>query len=119
MELEQKLSSDKSYKTYRSLLAGANPPCIPYLGTYLTDLTFIDEVSDIYKELINFNKRKQIYDVFERIKRYQLLPYNFISIEQIRVLLETKNLPRIDIEEERYKLSILREPRNVERSDIL
>eukprot|EP01119_Soliformovum_irregulare_P016223 TRINITY_DN4671_c0_g1_i2.p1 TRINITY_DN4671_c0_g1~~TRINITY_DN4671_c0_g1_i2.p1 ORF type:complete len:599 (-),score=177.25 TRINITY_DN4671_c0_g1_i2:33-1829(-) len=118
-DLQDKLSSNRNFSQYRAILAAANPPCIPYLGTYLTDLTFIDEANDQYRELINFSKRKSIYDVFEKIKRYQLLAYNFIPIEQIQARLQTRNLPRVENEDERFKLSFLREPRDAERSDIL
>ncbi len=40
-DLEQIMSSDSSFRAYRTRLAGSDPPCIPYLGVYLTDLTFV------------------------------------------------------------------------------
>jgi hypothetical protein len=116
LELNQKLSSDYSYKSYRNILATVNPPCIPYLGTYLTDLTFINENENLCKGLINFAKRRLMYDVMEKIQRYQLMPYNFTPIPQILMLLETKSLPIIEREEERQRLSLLYEPTNAERS---
>eukprot|EP01105_Mastigella_eilhardi_P017713 TRINITY_DN4084_c0_g1_i5.p1 TRINITY_DN4084_c0_g1~~TRINITY_DN4084_c0_g1_i5.p1 ORF type:complete len:1322 (+),score=230.17 TRINITY_DN4084_c0_g1_i5:3-3968(+) len=33
-----------SYKEYRKALHHSNPPCLPYLGVHLTDLTFIEGV---------------------------------------------------------------------------
>ncbi len=87
----------------------------------MTDLTFIEEASeDMHRGLINFAKRKQIYDVIEKIERYQLLGYNYIPIEQILNLLETTRISSIIIdEEERHKLSAVVEPRDVkDRSQI-
>jgi len=118
-ELRDKLSANKSYGAYRAILAAADPPCIPYLGTYLTDLTFIEENKDITKRgLINFTKRRLIYDVIEKIQRYQQKAYNLQPVQQIIVLLETKALYRVD-EDERFRLSLLREPRDAERAQIL
>ena len=34
-------STDSNRKAYRQALSEATPPCIPYLGVYLTDLTFL------------------------------------------------------------------------------
>jgi son of sevenless-like protein len=31
-----------SFKNFRNTLHSLNPPCIPYLGVYLSDLTFIE-----------------------------------------------------------------------------
>lgn len=41
-ELKQIMSQQNNYSTLRNLLHSVDPPCIPYLGMYLTDLTFIE-----------------------------------------------------------------------------
>jgi len=35
-ELSGEMNSHKSYHAYRSSLRSSNPPCVPYLGVYLT-----------------------------------------------------------------------------------
>jgi hypothetical protein len=40
-ELFKLVSQNKNYKEFRSLLKSTVPPYIPYIGVYLTDLTFI------------------------------------------------------------------------------
>ena len=37
------LASTSSYKDYRSLIARCEMPCLPYLGVFLWDLTFIED----------------------------------------------------------------------------
>jgi son of sevenless-like protein len=36
------MSRERSFQTYRAHLATVNPPCVPYLGVYLTDLVFLE-----------------------------------------------------------------------------
>ncbi|ODQ66944.1 ras GEF [Nadsonia fulvescens var. elongata DSM 6958] len=43
-QLKQLFEADKNFSNYRQYLAKVKrPPCIPYLGIHLTDLTFIEE----------------------------------------------------------------------------
>jgi len=37
------LQPSSSFKNYREALSKCHPPCLPYLGTYLTDLTFMED----------------------------------------------------------------------------
>jgi hypothetical protein len=55
------MSADGSYKDYRNELAASEPPCLPYLGVYLRDLTYFDDDSSSDSNLINFKQRKNIY----------------------------------------------------------
>jgi son of sevenless len=64
--LERCVSSSSSYKDYRMLLErAASIPCIPFLAVHLSDLVFIEEGNSdtINGYLVNFTKRKQIYEV--------------------------------------------------------
>lgn len=66
------LSSDGSYKRYRNHVLSVSPPCVPFLGVYLTDLTFVEDGNpDIIsskrtnRNLINWTKRKFTYNVIQ------------------------------------------------------
>lgn len=115
--LMDKLSNKNAYKEYRSILKNANPPIIPYLGVYLTDLTFIEEGNKNEIEgLVNFHKRRLVYKVLAEIEQFQLTGYNCNIDPNIMILLTQLNYVQDDTE--MYAISLLREPRNAERSDI-
>ena len=47
----------------REALHRCDPPCIPYLGMYLTDLSFIEEGTPNFTEdggLLNFSKMRMV-----------------------------------------------------------
>jgi hypothetical protein len=79
-ELKEVLCTEKSYKSMREFLSHTNPPCIPYLGMFLTDLTFIEEGNvDYIDNLINFKKRRQIAETILKIMQYQQQGYLFFE----------------------------------------
>ena len=56
--IETSLSHQFSYRSYRELLHSITPPCVPYMGVYLTDLTFVldgnpDKVDVCDSDLVN------------------------------------------------------------------
>ena len=49
---------------YRQALAESTPPCIPYIGLILQDLTFVQIGNqDFLEEKINFAKRWQQFNI--------------------------------------------------------
>jgi len=105
------LSSNKSYKDYRNRLRSSVGACIPYLGVYLSDLTFIDEGNqDIIKStnLVNFDKRIMVSKVIVDIQQFQQLSYTLKPVPLLQSFLT--NLESLT-EQEIYKLSLEQEPR--------
>eukprot|EP01156_Anaeramoeba_ignava_P002039 Anaeramoba_ignava/a217381_69.p1 GENE.a217381_69~~a217381_69.p1 ORF type:complete len:764 (-),score=277.08 a217381_69:108-2399(-) len=116
-ELSKKMASDSSYKNLREALMQVNPPCIPYLGVYLTDITFIEDGNpDKIDNLINFYKRVLVSKVIINLQQYQQMGYNFQPVHQIQILFQ--KFQKWD-DAEIYKKSLLIEPRNTDRSEIL
>ena len=71
---------------------------VPYLGVYLTDLTFIEDGNADFlpapeKHMINFDKRRKISKSITEIKMYQQIPYFLMDISQIQdFLLQVQGL---------------------------
>lgn len=88
-----------------------------YSGIYLTDLTFTgDGNPDYVNNLINFSKRSLEYSIIAQIQQYQLLPYNFYPIHQIQEYI--LKYPTKD-ENEQFAMSLVLEPREALRTEIL
>ncbi|KAL5965178.1 Ras-specific guanine nucleotide-releasing factor 1, partial [Taenia solium] len=71
------VAANARFKNMRERLHRCDPPCIPYLGMYLTDLSFIEEGAlDITEHgLINFCKMRMLAHVLMEIRRYTQTPY--------------------------------------------
>ncbi|VDO82185.1 unnamed protein product, partial [Soboliphyme baturini] len=68
------VDSSQSFKAYRTALSEAKPPCLPYIGLILQDLTFVhvgnpDYVYDSHwpsqNDIVNFSKRWQQYTILD------------------------------------------------------
>ena len=62
-------------------------PSIPFLGVYLTDLTFLDlGNSDFLPDtnFINFDKRRKVFNLIKEIQKYQLTQYALQPVPQIQ-----------------------------------
>jgi hypothetical protein len=70
---------------------------------------------DVLRNLINFHKRRLLYKVISEILLYQPGKYDIQPIPEILQI--AASLPSI-VEKELYNLSLQREPRDCEKSDI-
>ncbi|CAL1527360.1 unnamed protein product, partial [Lymnaea stagnalis] len=75
--LQNLVSSEGRFKNMRDALHRCDPPCIPYLGMYLTDLSFIEEGTPNITEdgLVNFSKMRMIAHVIREIRLFQQTSY--------------------------------------------
>ncbi|XP_029564704.1 ras-specific guanine nucleotide-releasing factor 2-like isoform X1 [Salmo trutta] len=75
--LQKTVSSEGRFKNLRETLKNCNPPCVPYLGMYLTDLAFIEEGTPNFTEegLVNFSKMRMISHIIREIRQFQGAPY--------------------------------------------
>ncbi|XP_018600534.1 ras-specific guanine nucleotide-releasing factor 2-like [Scleropages formosus] len=76
-KLKKTVSSEGRFKNLRETLKKCNPPCVPYLGMYLTDLHFTEEGTPNLTEegLVNFSKMRMIAHIIRDIGQFQRSPY--------------------------------------------
>ncbi|KAF2138693.1 uncharacterized protein K452DRAFT_255463 [Aplosporella prunicola CBS 121167] len=111
------MGSTKNFAEYRDTLHKANPPCIPFFGVYLTDLTFIEDgIPGLIKKtnLINFAKRAKTAEVIRDIQQYQNVPYPLQPVPELQDYILTNMQSAGDVHE-MYDMSLAVEPR--ERED--
>lgn len=108
-QLDSLVTHHSNYDKYRKTLHRLDPPCVPFLGVYLTDLVFIEDGNkDKLNDLINFDKRRKVALVIREIQQYQQTPYCLKAVPEIQALLLSPDNPT---EDDLYKLSLELEPR--------
>ncbi|XP_077944860.1 ras-specific guanine nucleotide-releasing factor 2 isoform X3 [Gasterosteus aculeatus] len=109
--LQKTVSSEGRFKNLRETLKNCNPPCVPYLGMYLTDLAFIEEgTPNFTKEgLVNFSKMRMISHIIREIRQFQQAPYRIEHQPKVTQFLLDKTL--VMDEDTLYELSLKIEPR--------
>ncbi|KAF3695608.1 Ras-specific guanine nucleotide-releasing factor 2 [Channa argus] len=110
-KLQKTVSSEGRFKNLRETLKNCNPPCVPYLGMYLTDLAFIEEGTPNFTEegLVNFSKMRMISHIIREIRQFQQTPYRIEHQAKVTQYLMDKTL--IMDEDTLYDLSLKIEPR--------
>ncbi|KAF9106870.1 hypothetical protein BGX27_008958 [Mortierella sp. AM989] len=119
--LQAVTSSAKSWGDYRQELHNANPPCVPFIGIYLTDLVMIqDGNTDFLKgtdQHINFYKRVSTAEVIREIQQYQAVPYCLTTVDEIQTFIQ-RGLDRSKSVVDLYNMSLDLEPREGEEEKI-
>lgn len=93
-KLQDLVSSNGRFKNMRDALHRCDPPCIPYLGMYLTDLSIIEEgiPGNTDEGLVNFSKMRTIAHVIREIRLFQQTPYKIEHIPRVTNYLLDANL---------------------------
>ncbi|XP_032259979.1 ras-specific guanine nucleotide-releasing factor 2 isoform X3 [Phoca vitulina] len=110
-KLQKTVSSEGRFKNLRETLKNCNPPAVPYLGMYLTDLAFIEEGTPNFTEegLVNFSKMRMISHIIREIRQFQQTCYRIDHQPKVTQYLLDKAL--IIDEDTLYELSLKIEPR--------
>ncbi|KAL2164097.1 hypothetical protein VTH06DRAFT_3311 [Thermothelomyces fergusii] len=115
------MGSTKNFGEYRETLHAANPPCIPFFGVYLTDLTFIEDgIPSVIKKtnLINFAKRAKTAEVIRDIQQYQNVGYSLQPVPELQDYILSNMQAAGDVHE-MYDRSLQIEPREREDEKIV
>uniref|UniRef100_A0A3B3VLA6 CRK SH3-binding GNRP n=1 Tax=Poecilia latipinna TaxID=48699 RepID=A0A3B3VLA6_9TELE len=109
------IDSSSSFRAYRAALAEVEPPCIPYLGLILQDLTFVHLGNpDLIDGKVNFSKRWQQFNILDSMRRFQQVHYELKRNEEIISFFN--DFSDHLAEEALWELSLKIKPRNVNRA---
>ena len=89
----------RNHAVYRAELRQRVPPCLPFMGRYLSDLTFVDEgnvdtrpVPDAPEgapPLINFDKHIKTARIISDVQRFQI-PYRLQEVPELQAWIEVQ-----------------------------
>ncbi|PWN32833.1 ras GEF, partial [Meira miltonrushii] len=126
MEQQRKaVEHTRNFAGYRQRLRSIMPPALPFVGLFLTDLTFCHEgnastrpsPADPNKRLLNFDKYVKMSRIIGDLQRFQT-PYNLSEVAEIQEYLQTmlesssQSGKNAVTAEELYRRSLRLEPRN-------
>ncbi|KAH7040571.1 RasGEF domain-containing protein [Microdochium trichocladiopsis] len=115
-------------KVLRARLQGHVPPCLPFLGMFLTDLTFVDIGNPATKQLpgndsndrgltvVNYDKHMRTARIIGELQRFQI-PYRLSEVSDIQDWLQAqvdrlKESDQSNVQVTYYRKSLLLEPRD-------
>ncbi|OTA98409.1 hypothetical protein M426DRAFT_17443 [Hypoxylon sp. CI-4A] len=114
-------------KVLRARLQSHVPPCLPFLGMFLTDLTFVDIGNPATKQLpgagpsdngltvINFDKHSRTAKIIGELQRFQM-PYRLAEVPEMQEWIQAqvtrvKESDQGNVQVSYYRKSLLLEPR--------
>ncbi|KAK6071728.1 RasGEF domain-containing protein [Seiridium cupressi] len=114
-------------KVLRARLQGHVPPCLPFLGMFLTDLTFVDIGNPATKQLpgsgsedqgltvVNFDKHTRTAKIIGELQRFQI-PYRLSELPDLQDWIQTqiarvKEADQGNVQVSYYRKSLMLEPR--------
>ena len=124
--LQDIVEPTKNHAVLRQRLQEHVPPCLPFVGTYLTDLTFVDIGNPATKQLpgmsgedsisvINFDKHSRTAKIIGELQRFQI-PYRLTEVPELQEWLQAQ-IVRVRCSNDQnniqqyYRKSLLLEPR--------
>ncbi|XP_075942292.1 rap guanine nucleotide exchange factor 1b isoform X12 [Anarhichas minor] len=108
------IDSSSSFRAYRAALSEVEPPCIPYLGLILQDLTFVHLGNpDLIDGKVNFSKRWQQFNILDSMRRFQQVHYELKRNDDIVCFFN--DFSDHLAEEALWELSLKIKPRNITR----
>jgi hypothetical protein len=114
----------RNYSNYRARLKEDAVPCLPYVGLYRRDLTFVEEGNRDFRELVdrgrviqlvNFDKQTKTARIICELQRFQV-PYNLVEVPELRGWLRSEfervRATYASDESVLYRRSLFLEPRS-------
>ena len=125
-QIQAVVDPEKNYANLRRRLHDHVPPCLPFVGMYLTDLTFVDAGNPSTKQLsllgdgteipvINFDKHTRTARIIGELQRFQI-PYRLAEVPELQEwiqaqIVRVKSTSDHENFHQYYRKSLLLEPR--------
>lgn len=127
-ELCKVVDVSKNYSILRQRVQSHLPPCIPFIGVYLTDLTMVDSAFPATREIatdqgkisvINLDKHMSTAKIISELQRFQI-PYRFTEISELQTWMQDQ-LIRVRSAGDKsfqlhYRRSLVLEPKGPNKS---
>ncbi|OJD34969.1 ras guanine-nucleotide exchange protein [Diplodia corticola] len=129
-ELRAIVNVGRNYAVLRKRLENHVAPCIPFVGIYLTDLTFVDVGNQTTRQLpgdggadsgisvINFDKHMRTAKIIGQLQRFQV-PYPLAPVPEMQEWMQTQIERVRDSDQSNvqsyYRRSLLLEPREAKQ----
>ncbi|CAG8119266.1 unnamed protein product [Penicillium olsonii] len=99
--LQAMIVSAQNYQAYRETLRVAVPPCIPFLGLFLKDLTFIEDGNPALTSdgLINFHKYTMLATTVQEVQRWKEAPYCLQPVPELQEYLAKQLHSAVELHE--------------------
>ncbi len=133
--LQEIVEPSQNNKVLRTRLHDHVPPCLPFLGMYLTDLTFVDIGNPATKQMslgsegcddgaggltvVNFDKHTRTAKIIGELQRFQI-PYRLVELPEMQDWMASQ-IGRVrdgdqgNVQVSYYRKSLLLEPRETRR----
>ncbi|KAL8420545.1 hypothetical protein RB594_003361 [Gaeumannomyces avenae] len=130
-QMQAVVEPSQNNKVLRGRLHDHVPPCLPFLGMFLTDLTFVDIGNPSTKQLagsdgseggcgltvVNFDKHTRTAKIIGELQRFQI-PYRLAEVPDMQDWLQAQvvrvrelEVPGSNVQVSYYRKSLLLEPR--------
>ncbi|KLU87108.1 hypothetical protein MAPG_06113 [Magnaporthiopsis poae ATCC 64411] len=131
-QMQAVVEPSQNNKVLRGRLHDHVPPCLPFLGMFLTDLTFVDIGNPATKQLngsdggseggngltvVNFDKHTRTAKIIGELQRFQI-PYRLAEVPDMQEWLQAQivrvrelEVPGSNVQVSYYRKSLLLEPR--------
>jgi hypothetical protein len=127
-ELRKVVDISRNYAVLRQRVQSHVPPCLPFIGVYLTDLTMVDSANpsnrplggnDSKTSVINLDKHLKTAKIISALQNFQV-PFKFVEIPEMQTWMQDQ-LIRVRAEGEKsfhqhYRRSLILEPKAIARA---
>ena len=122
-DLQKLMASGQNFGNYRNKLRQCSKPCIPFLGLFLTDLTFIEDGNTntvkARPNLVNVDKYQKLADKIWEIAEFRTVAYTMAENPELQTLLKARLAKSSHDTDVLYEQSLQLEPRVSEEERLI